>query len=140
LNELRKNPSKEGMESMIKLDNKQLEGKIVAVIKPPKFDLFPLIAIAVGGDGFKRFGWTRGKCYGVLSLFGLYITFRMPYKKYDIWQQGVDDGFKATQKTISYLTSHINKQNAVIASLLANTDILDDDDEEEDEGFNPLWN
>jgi hypothetical protein len=125
----------------MKIDNDKIVTKVVATIKQPKFEKFPILAISIGGDGFKKFGWTRGKNYGIVSLFGFYITFRLPYKKEEVWSQGVEDGFKGAKKTIAYLTSHIDKQNAVIASLLANSEIFEDgDDEDDDDGFNPLWN
>ncbi len=125
----------------MKINTDKMITKVVATIRQPKFEKFPLIAISIGGDGFKKFGWTRGKNYGIVSFFGFYLTFRLPYKKGEIWSQGVEDGFKAAQQTIAHLTSHIDKQNAVIASLLANSNILDDDeDDDDDNGFNPQWN
>ncbi len=125
----------------MKINNNEMVTKVVATIRHPKFEKFPILAISIGGDGFKKFGWTRGKNYGIISLFGFYITFRLPYKKSEVWAQGVEDGFKAAQKAIAHLTSHIDKQNAVIASLLANSNILDDDEDDDDDiGFNPQWN
>lgn len=123
------------------LNEKEVDGKVVSIIKSPKFEKFPLLAISIGGDGFKKFGYTRGKNYGILSFFGIYITFRLPYKKYEVWVQGVEDGFKVTNKTIASLLKHINTQNVIIANLLSDKELFEDDDDNDDnKGFNQLWN
>jgi hypothetical protein len=122
---------------MIKINDEDVLSKIVATIKMPKFEKFPWLAISIGGDGFKKFGWTRGKNYGIISLFGLYITFRMPYNKVELWSKGVEDGFDGARKTISYLINHINKQNVIIGKLIEERE---EDEEDDEDGFNPLWN
>lgn len=122
--------------------NIKKETKVLARIETPDFKKHPLIGIAIGGDGNKWLGFTRGDNFGVIEFFGIYISFRLAYKPATIFGQGVEAGFKASSQTISYLISKINHQSDVINELakMVNQEQEDEEEEEDDNGFNPQWN
>ena len=121
--------------------------KVVARIDTPKFPSHPLVGVSIGGDGNKWLGYVRGDNFGVLGFFGIYISFRLPYKKNVIFGQGVEEGFKAASKTVAYLVAKINKQSFIITDLLERLEEMEsklnqenEDEDDDDTGFNPQWN
>jgi hypothetical protein len=126
----------------MKLDGSE---KIIARVDTPQFEKYPLFSISIGGSG-KWFGYNRGDNYGTISICGVYFSFRLPYQPNIVFGQGVDAGFNAATKTISYLISKVNTQSVMIAQLTellqeaANEEEDDEEDDEDDNGFNPQWN
>lgn len=133
----------------MKLDGNE---QVLARIDTPKFEKYPLFSISIGGEGNKWFGFTRGDNFGVIGICGIYFSFRLPYQPNIVFGQGVDAGFNASSKTISYLVSKINQQAAVTKQLLVmlneaheeienNTNASEEEEDEDDNnGFNPNWN
>lgn len=121
--------------------------KVIAKIDTPEFKKHPLISISVGGDG-KWFGYTRGDNYGIIGILGIYLSFRLPYKVNKIFGDGVQAGFDAATKTITYLINRINTQTVMIEQLKVMIEefqkeleeINDEDDDDDNEGFKPNWN
>lgn len=128
----------------MKLDGTE---KVIARIDTPEFKNHPLISISVGGDG-KWFGYTRGENYGILGVFGIYISFRLPYQLNKVYGDGVQAGFDAATKTVAYLITKINTQAVMIEQLKIMIEefqkeleeINEEDDDDDNEGFKPNWN
>lgn len=121
--------------------------KVIARIDTPVFKKHPLISVSVGGDGNKWFGFTRGDNFGTLGICGIYFSFRLPYQPSIVFGQGVDAGFNAASKTVSYLLNKINQQAVIIKELShmlneahKEIEVEDNDDDDDDIGFNPQWN
>jgi hypothetical protein len=114
--------------------------KVLARIDIPKFKKHPLISISIGGDGNKLFGYTRGENFGVLCLLGIYISIRRPYDPSVAFGMGVEEGFKASEKLVSYLVAKVNNQAIMINKMASMMEDTEDEEEEDDNGFNPQWN
>jgi hypothetical protein len=125
----------------------KLEGteKVIAKIDTPEFKKHPLLGVSIGGHYNKWFGYVRGDNFGVIGIFGIYISFRLPYQPSIVYGQGVDAGFNAAAKTVGYLLNKVNQQAAIIKQLTTMLEEVqehldEEDDEDEDGGFKPNWN